>query len=77
MQHMWVALSYVPIDITEILGDGDELISLHTFTTEMADEIAREESLLGCWHCLTPLNIDTYRSECQGKSSLDLDSFGD
>jgi hypothetical protein len=60
---MWVALSYVPIEV-EIEDDG----SLRTYTTELSDEIAKEESLLGCWHCFEPLTIDNVHDECPGKS---------
>lgn len=74
IDHMWVALSYVPIEVTKLVNDADEVVGLTTFTTELADEIAREESLLGCWHCLTPLTTETYDTPCSGKSSLDLDN---
>lgn len=56
---MWVALSYTPITV-EVQENG----SLHTFTTELGDQIAREESILGCWNCLTPLSAESYDTEC-------------
>jgi len=65
--HMWVMMTYVPIEV-EVDPDNDEI--LHTYTREGADEIAREEGLLGCWHCLEPLNAITYYTECSGKSNL-------
>lgn len=61
--HMWVAVRYTPIDIEEFRSD-DGIISLHTYTTEAADEIAEEDSILLCWHCHTTLTIESYQTEC-------------
>lgn len=62
--HMWVAITYTPIEI-ELQPDG----SLHTFTSEMADEVAREDSKLGCWHCMEPLTTESFESECAAMSN--------
>ena len=64
--HMWVALTMTPIEVEE---DGD---TLHTFTTELGDEIAREESKVGCWLCFVPLTATTYRSECTAAISSSI-----
>jgi len=70
-EHMWVAIQYTPIEIDEA-EDG----TLHTFTREGADELAREESAIGCYICGTPLNTNTYKGECAGQNILagDLDT---
>lgn len=57
--HTWVAMSYTPITV-ELAYDG----SLTTYTNEAADEIARDESLLGCWFCHTPLTVENFGTEC-------------
>lgn len=73
MKHVWVAMSYTPIEV-ELLEDG----TLHTFTTELGDEVAREQSLLGCFHCIIPLATETFDTECLGKIENDgtLTSWG-
>lgn len=71
-QHMWVALSYQPIDV-----DVDENGVLHTYTTEIGEELAREDSALVCWICLVHLNTDTHDTECPGSQNIlagDLDT---
>lgn len=69
--HMWVAIQYTPIEV-ELQPDG----SIHTFTSELADEIARDDSKIGCWNCGAPLNTDTYDTECVSQIILagDLDT---
>lgn len=62
MKHMWVAMQYTPIEV-EVQTDG----SLHTFTGELADEIAREDSILVCFHCGETLTTQNHEEECPGK----------
>jgi hypothetical protein len=59
-QHMWVELKYTPIQVTEVDGG---LLVLHT--DELSEETANEEALNGCWFCFTPLNSDTFHTECE------------
>lgn len=66
--HMWVAISYTPIEV-QVDTDG----TLHTFTTEMGEELARDDAKLGCWHCMIPLNTETYGTECLASSDIDAD----
>lgn len=56
--HMWVAMQYTPIEVSE---QNNELV---VTVTDLAEEIAREESLLGCWNCHEPLSVESYESEC-------------
>jgi hypothetical protein len=60
---MWVAIQYTPIEIEPVFKDGD-IVSLHTYTRELSDEIARDDSRLGCWNCGDPLTVESYGSEC-------------
>ena len=57
--HMWVSIQYTPIDV-ELQDDG----TLHTFTTEMGEELARIDSSLGCWNCNAPLTTESFGTEC-------------
>jgi hypothetical protein len=57
--HVWVMFTYTLIEV-EQLADG----TLHTFTTEQSDEIARDEGKLGCFHCSTPLTSESFATEC-------------
>lgn len=57
--HMWVMLTLTPIEV-EVTEDG----ALHTWTTEMGDELAREDGKLGCWHCMTVLTTESFGTEC-------------
>jgi hypothetical protein len=57
-------LTLTPIEI-EVADDG----TLNTFTTELGDELAREDGKLGCWHCMTPLTIESFRTECSYQGS--------
>lgn len=58
--HMWVMITYVPIEV-----ERDDNGTLHTFTREEADEIAREEGKLGCFHCFEPLTTESFETECR------------
>lgn len=60
-KHMWVSLQYTPVEI-EVQEDG----SLRIFTGDIADEIARDESLLVCFICGEHLSTDNHDSECTG-----------
>ena len=66
--HLWVALQYTPI-VVELDPDG----TLHTSTEPVADEVAREDSVLGCLFCDTPLTTETFGTECAGKNDVDGD----
>lgn len=66
--HLWVAIQYTPI-IIEVEPDG----SLHTSTEPVADEVAREDSVLGCMLCNEALSLDTYYTECSGAKNINGD----
>lgn len=59
--HAWVNLTYTPVEV-QPQDDG----SLHTFTTELAEEIAREEGAIGCYICGAVLTTESFDSECEG-----------
>ena len=63
-KHMWVAISYSPLVVTR-----DEEGNLHTHTTELGDELARENSAVGCWICEEPLTAENVDEECPGAPS--------
>lgn len=60
-QHAWVELKMTPLDI-EQAEDG----TLMVYATEAAMEIATEEARHACWFCYTPLDSDTFGTECPG-----------
>lgn len=57
--HVWVMLTYTPLEITQ-QPDG----SLHVEATEAAIEAAADEGKMGCWFCFTPLQVETFNTEC-------------
>lgn len=59
--HVWVELKMTPLEI-EQTEDG----TLMVYATEAAMEIATEEARHACWFCYTPLDADTYGTECPG-----------
>lgn len=64
-EHMWVAMSYQPIEVELDQEDGETV--LHTFTRDEAEEAAREEAMLMCFHCLVPLTTDSFGTDCSGE----------
>ena len=64
MDHMWVSMSYTPI-IVEPNADGSLVVSV----SDAAGEVAKEEALLGCWFCYTPLNAESFNTKCDPESS--------
>lgn len=62
--HMWVNLTYTPIEVIP-QGDG----SLHTYTTELAEQLASEDSSLVCFFCGDRLTTDNYNAECEPASA--------
>lgn len=64
---MWAALMMTPVEV-QPQADG----TLHTYTTELGDEIAREEAKIGCWHCFIPLTTESYQSECAAAISQSI-----
>ena len=63
--HSWVSMTYIPLDV-EKRDDG----SIHVSATESAIEIAGDEALMGCFHCHTPLDTDTFDRECPGPAII-------
>ena len=63
MKHVWVALQYVMVDIEPNPDNPDEL---RWSVTEAADELARDEAVVGCWVCEEMLTPHTYNTECPG-----------
>lgn len=61
-EHMWVQMTYTPIEVTPKL-DG----TLDVHESETAAEIAKDQALLGCWFCFTPLGTDTFGTPCSGQ----------
>lgn len=59
--HVWVAIQYQPVEVTQN-ADGD----FEVHTTELADEISRDEAAIGCWICEQDLDANTYNEECPG-----------
>jgi len=59
-KHMWVNLTYTPIEI-EAQGDG----TLHTFTTDLAESLAADDSALICFACGEHLTTANYDAECE------------
>lgn len=59
MSHAWVNLTYTPV-LVEAQTDG----SLHTYTTELSEEVARDDGVLICLHCSEPLSTDNYDGVC-------------
>lgn len=59
--HMWVMMSYTPVEV-DPQPDG----SMGVFTREEAEEEAREDSVLACWHCLIGLTTESYTTPCPG-----------
>lgn len=59
-QHFWVEMKYTPLEVTKG-GDGELRVSI----TDTHAEAAKQEALLGCWFCHTPLNTDTFDSYCE------------
>ena len=62
--HMWVVLIVVPIEI-EVEGD-----TLHTYTREGGEELARDDAEIICFNCKTALTTDTYNTECAEANNL-------
>lgn len=62
--HIWVAMQYTPLEIEE-LPDG----TLNVSATESAIEVSVEEALYGCWMCHTPLDTESYHTECSAEES--------
>jgi len=67
MKHVWVALQYSVIDV-ELNGETGKL---DWSVSEASDELAKEESVVGCWMCEVPLDHDTYNTECPGEAPAD------
>lgn len=59
VKHAWVALSYTPIEI-DVLEDG----TLHTFTSEHGDDLAREGAALVCFLCGETLTAENHDTDC-------------
>ncbi|AVR56962.1 hypothetical protein PBI_TRISCUIT_90 [Microbacterium phage Triscuit] len=59
-EHFWVELKYVPVTVEE---QEDESLSI--FASEEALEASDDETVYGCWFCHTPLNTDTFPTECR------------
>lgn len=57
--HMWVMLSYTPVEV-DPQPDG----SMGIYTREEAEEAARDDAVLACWHCLTTLTLESYTTPC-------------
>lgn len=66
--HMWVAIQYTPITVDVVRNHAGDVVALHTYTTEMGDELARDDSRLGCWNCGDPLTIESVESECTAEA---------
>lgn len=57
--HSWVNLTYTPVEV-EAQADG----TLHTFTNELSEELAREGGVLVCIHCHETLSTSNHDREC-------------
>jgi len=58
-EHLWVKLTLTPIQV-----EPQENGSLHTFVGQTAEEVAEEDSKLGCAFCGMPLTTSSYDTEC-------------
>lgn len=54
-------MAYTPVEVSQ-KSDG----SLDVHEPETAAEVAKDEALLGCWFCFTPLDTDTFGTPCPG-----------
>lgn len=57
--HMWVSMKYTPLKVSLNI-DGSLAIGVDNDTAIVAEE----QALRGCWFCHTPLNLETFGSEC-------------
>ena len=57
--HLWVKLTMTTIEV-EPQANG----SLHTFVGQTAEEVAEEDSELGCAFCGMPLTTSSYDTKC-------------
>jgi len=57
--HAWVEIKYTPVDV-----QAEDNGSLTVSVTEVQSEAANEEAAMGCWFCHTPLNTETFATEC-------------
>lgn len=58
-KHMWAAIIMVPVEIVRTPLNG-----LDIFTSEGAEEIAREEAAVACWNCDMRPTTDNLDDEC-------------
>jgi len=59
-QHSWVEISYMPVSV-EVKEDG----SLDILSSDEGAEAAKDEAVYGCWFCNSPLNHETFLTECR------------
>lgn len=64
MKHVWVAIQFVPVDVSLNKDTG----KLDWHITVEADNIAKEDAALGCWICEVQLDHSTYNTECAGEA---------
>ena len=60
-QHQWVELQVLPV--TPILMEGTNDIQIEA--TEVAEEIAKDDVAIVCWHCKVNLDTETLETECE------------
>ncbi len=65
--HQWVLVQYIPVEV-EVDPNSD---NLHTFIREGQEELAKEDGIIGCWHCNAKLTTTSYYEECPGEPLAD------
>lgn len=59
--HMWVKLQMTPLAVS-VTNDG----GLKIAPMETSLQLTEDEAKVGCWFCHTPLNEETFHTECPG-----------
>ena len=59
-KHIWVNFTYTPVEVEEQEGG-----ILHTFTSELSEEVARDDGQLICYMCGTALTLTSFNTPCE------------
>ncbi len=74
MNHVWVRITILPIDVELITVEGGDETFHYTYKTEERIK-AEEESAFGCYLCDVPMTAETYHQPCTGVTDDDLQAI--
>lgn len=70
MMHQWVELTYMPVEVTESEENGERGLRVAALNSSI--ELAAQDRIYACWHCSTPLSMESFNTDCSVEQMIDV-----